>query len=141
MAKSESKELKVTSIEELKNLSHGEIVELPPFQGDVPFVARLKRPSMLSLVKSGQIPNSLLKEANSLFSGGVGGVVKEGANDDKMMSNLLSILDAICEASFVEPTYQQLREAGVELTDEQYMAVFSYTQKGVKSLENFRIKR
>lgn len=131
-------ELKITSIEELKKISKGEVVELPPFIGGVPFVARLKRPSMLSLAKSGKIPNSLLTQANKLFAGGVESVVNRGIESDEMMDDLFGILDVICEASFVEPTFKQIKEAGIELTDEQYMAVFSYTQQGVKSLENFR---
>ena len=133
-----SENLKVTSIEELKNMSLGEIVELPPFQGDVPFVARLKRPSMLSLAKSGKIPNSLLTEANKLFQGGVSTVAKSGVDDENMMAQLFEVMDIICEASFVEPKFKELKDNGIELTDEQYMAVFTYTQQGVKSLENFR---
>lgn len=132
------KNLKVTSIEELKNMATGEVVELPPFQGDVPFVARLKRPSMLSLAKSGKIPNSLLTEANKLFQGGAMGVVKQNIDNENMMNQLFDVMDIICEASFVEPTFKDLKDNGIELTDEQYMAVFTYTQQGVKSLENFR---
>lgn len=133
-----SKELKITSIEDLKNIAKGEVVELPPFVGEIPFVARLKRPSMLSLVKSGKIPNSLLTQANKLFVGGVEGVASKGMENEEMLDELFDILDVICEAAFVEPSFKDLRDNGIELTDEQYMAVFTYTQQGVKSLESFR---
>ena len=133
-----SKELKVTSIQELSKIAKGEIIELPPFTGDVPFVARLKRPSMLALAKSGRIPNTLLEKANDLFSGGVPNVAHKYNSDPKMMADLMSVLDIICEDSFMEPTFQELKDNGIELTDAQYLAVFAYVQRGVKSLENFR---
>lgn len=131
-------ELKVTPIEELIKASSGELVELPEFANGIPFVARLRRPSMLSLAKNGKIPNSLLTKANELFSTGVPGVARKGMEDENMMDELFSVIEVICEASFVEPTYNELKENGIELTDDQLMAVFTYTQNGVKSLENFR---
>lgn len=132
-------ELKVTSIEDLKRSAQGELVELPGFTEDVPFVVKLKKPSLLNLVKTKKIPNSLLSEANKLFVGGVSKVANNNPlGDDKTMEQLFDLLDIICEAAFVEPTIKDLKEAGISLTDEQILAVFSYTQTGVKSLENFR---
>ena len=37
--------------------------------------------------------------------------------------------------------YDDLKEAGVKLTDEQMMFVFNYTQNGVEALESFREER
>ena len=54
------------------------------------------------------------------------------------MSDLFDVLDVICEACFVEPSYEQLKDAGVSLTDDQLMFVFNYTQRGVSALNNFR---
>ena len=54
------------------------------------------------------------------------------------MKEVLEVVDVLCEAAFVEPTYAQIRDSGVELTDEQYMFIFNYTQNGVKALEPFR---
>ena len=128
--------LKITSIEELRNYANGNIVELPAFGDNQPFVARLKRPSMLSMVKEGKIPNSLLDAASTLFDSGAHGVMKKYDSDS--MNQLFNVIDFICEESFVEPTYQQIKEAGIELTDEQLLFVFSYSQTGVKQLESFR---
>ena len=125
--------LKVTSIEELVQYSKGEIVELPSFREGAPFIARLRRPSMMSLVKSGKIPNALVKSASKLFNGkGV------DDNNDQAMGQAFEVFDALCEAAFVEPKYQDIKNAGIELTDEQYMAVFNYTQRGVDALAPFR---
>lgn len=130
---SDNSNLRITTIEELASIAKGEVVELPPFQEGVPFVARLKRPSLMGLVKSGRIPNSLVKTASKLFNGkGV------DDNNDKAMSQVFDVFDALCEAAFVEPAWKDLKEAGIELTDEQYMAVFGYTQKGIESLAPFR---
>lgn len=88
---------------------------------------------MMALVKSGKIPNSLLSTANSLFlRGGV------DVQDDASMSQLFDLFDIICDACFIEPTYQQIKEAGVELTDDQYTFIFQFSQQGVKALEPFR---
>lgn len=131
----EQKILPITPLESLQEYARGAIVQLPSFSEDQPFVARLRRPSMMTLAKSGKIPNSLLNTANSLFMG-----KGMDSNNEEALKEVLSIVDILCDAAFVEPTYSQLKEAGVELTDEQYMAVFNYTQQGVKALEPFREK-
>lgn len=127
--------IKVTSIDQLKLMSGGEIVKLPPFIQGQDFYAKLRRPSMLKLVQSGQIPNSLLRTANMLFSGGVN---EELDRDDEFMKDLFDLIDVLAEAVFVEPSWSELKQAEIELTDEQYMFIFNYTQEGVKQLEPFR---
>lgn len=125
--------LTITPIDDLVKASQGTLVELPPFTEGVPFVACLKRPSMLALVRAGKIPNALLSTANELFAKG-----GFDTDDEQAMSNLFGVLDSICEACFVEPSYSQLKEAGVTLTDDQLMFVFNYTQRGVTALGGFR---
>ena len=122
-----------TSIQDLVSYSKGQIVKLPDFSEGQSFYARLRRPSMLSLMSNGKIPNSLVITANRLFNG-------KGMDDrnENSMSEVLQLLEVICESAFVEPSYKELKEAGVHLTDQQYMAVFNYTQEGVKALEPFR---
>ena len=127
--------IKVTSIDQLKIMSGGEIVKLPPFIQGQDFYAKLRRPSMLKLVQSGQIPNSLLRTANMLFSGGVN---EELDRDDEFMKDLFDLIDVLAAAVFVEPSWSELKQAEIELTDEQYMFIFNYTQEGVKQLEPFR---
>lgn len=132
-----SKQNKITNITELKQYAKGSVVELPPFAEDQPFVARVKRPSLLGMVKSGKIPNSLISKTNELFSN-----AHEAFNldDDKMMSDMYDIMELIVRETLVEPTYEQIKEAGLELTDDQIMYLFNYGQQGVKALETFRTK-
>ena len=124
----------VTSLADLQVYAQGQIVELPGFFSEEPFVVRLRRPSLLALTKSGKIPNALLSAANELFTG------KQDKSDPVDLSEIVGVVDVICEAAFVEPTYQQIKDIGLELTDEQLMAVFNYSQKGIKALEPFRHK-
>lgn len=127
--------LTVTSLTDLEKYAKGQIVRLPDFSEGQPFVARVRRPSILVLAKSGKIPNSLLNTANELFSKGGNGLDSDNSN---MLKDVSDVMEIICEAALVEPTYEQIKEKGMELTDEQKMALFSYSQQGVKALSNFR---
>lgn len=126
---------KITTIEELKEYQKGQVVQLPDFADGQPFFARLRRPSLMKLIKTGKIPNSLIMTANRLFNG-----LGVDEKSDTSMSEFFEVLDALCDATFLEPTYTELQENGIELTDEQYTAIFTYTQRGVKALDNFRTK-
>lgn len=128
-------QLVVTSIEQLKQYTQGEVVELPPFSPTQPFVARLKRPSLLAMAKNGKIPNNLLVKTNELF---INDGTAVNASDDNMLMEIFSVIDTIASEVFVQPTYAEIKEANIELTDEQMIFIFNYTQRGVKNLENFR---
>nr|DAP00906.1 MAG TPA: hypothetical protein [Caudoviricetes sp.]DAW18950.1 MAG TPA: hypothetical protein [Caudoviricetes sp.] len=124
----------VTSLEQLKQYADGNIVRLPDFAEGQPFVAKLKRPSILGMAKQGKIPNSLLVKTNELF-------VQSGSLDteeNSMMQEIYDVIDLIASETFVEPTYDEIKSTGIELTDEQMMFIFNYSQQGVKALESFR---
>lgn len=132
---SQKSEQQVTSIADLKSYAQGQIVELPPFAEGMPFVARLRRPSMLFLAKTGQIPNTLLAKAGQLFNGGGASL---DSDDTNMLSNVYDIAMVVIKASLVSPTIDEIHDAGLELSDDQIMAIFNYTQGGIKALEQFR---
>lgn len=132
---SQKSEQQVTSIADLKSYAQGQIVELPPFAEGMPFVARLRRPSMLFLAKTGQIPNTLLAKAGQLFNGGGASL---DSDDTGMLSNVYDIAMVVIKASLVSPTIDEIHDAGLELSDDQIMAIFNYTQGGIKALEQFR---
>lgn len=125
----------VTSIADLKSYAQGQIVELPPFAEGMPFVAQLRRPSMLFLAKTGQIPNTLLAKAGQLFNGGGASL---DSDDTNMLSDVYDIAMVVIKASLVSPTIDEIHDAGLELSDDQIMAIFNYTQGGIKALEQFR---
>lgn len=128
----------VTDISQLKVYMEGQVVRLPDFAEGQEFYARLKRPSLLSMIKEGKIPNALMKSANDLFVSGSGAMVENQDNEEKMRE-IFDVIDVLCEATFVSPSYREMKENGITLTDEQYMFIFAYTQDGVKALENFRM--
>lgn len=133
MAKTAKTE-QVTSLEQLKQYANGNIVRLPDFAEGQHFVAKLKRPSILGMAKNGKIPNSLLVKTNELF-------VQSGSLDteeNSMMQEIYDVIDLIASETFVEPTYDEIKSTGIELTDEQMMFIFNYSQQGVKALESFR---
>ena len=90
---------------------------------------------MLVLAKQGKIPNALLNAASDLFTKGGSGL---NTNDTDMLSQVYDICKIMCESALIEPTMQEIESVGLELSDEQMMAVFNYTQYGVKALESFR---
>lgn len=124
---------KITSIEELNGYKNGEIVQLPDFAEGQPFYARLRRPSLLVLAKKGKIPNTLLTTATELFTGKSNNKI-----NDETLKNMFDVIDVMCEASFIEPSYQQLKDNDIELTDDQMTFIFNYAQSGTKALESFR---
>ena len=124
----------ITSISQLSEYAKGQIIRLPGFAPDQPFVARLKRPSMLVLVKNGKIPNSLMETASALFDG----KKKETDDSNNAMGDMYEVLKIVAEASLVSPTMAEIEDAGIELTDEQLIAIFNYSQQGVEGLKSFR---
>lgn len=127
--------MNITTLADLQSYAAGTIVRFPDFAEGQPFVARVRRPSMLVLAKQGKIPNTLLTAAGELFSKGGAGM---DADNENMLSDVYGICEVIARASLVQPTYDEIQQAGMELSDDQIMAIFNYTQNGVKALESFR---
>ena len=125
----------ITSMAQLEEYAKGTIVQLPPFADGQPFVARVRRPSILKLASQGKIPNSLLSSANTMFTKGAGNM---DTDDEDMLKDMYDIAVVMTKASLLEPTLEQIEQAGLELTDEQLMAIFSFSQTGNKALESFR---
>lgn len=128
-------QMNITNITDLQSYAQGTIVRFPDFAEGQPLVARVRRPSMLVLAKQGKIPNTLLNAAGELFSKGGGGL---DADNTGMLGDMYDICEIVCEASLVQPTLKDIKSVGMELSDDQLMAIFNYTQVGVKALESFR---
>jgi hypothetical protein len=125
-----SKEIKPTPIGELqkvrKKFKDGEVVELPAFDDGQEFSARLKRLSLLEMIKTEVIPNALLAAAQEIYEG------KQRADIKKYAQ----VLDIICGQAMVEPAFEDVADI---LTDGQKIAIYTYSQHGVAGLEPFRI--
>lgn len=130
--------MNVTSLSDLQSYAAGTIVRFPDFAEGQPFVARVRRPSMLVLAKQGKIPNSLLTAAGELFSKGGEGM---DPDSESMLSDVYGICEVIARASLIQPTYDDIIGAGLQLSDDQIMAIFNYTQNGIKALQPFSEKQ
>lgn len=126
---------KITSFADLQKYAKGVYVELPEFGPDQPFNAYICRPSILSLTANGKIPNALLGVATALFKNGAATIANAKPEDLQKSTEVFHIL---ARAALVNPTYDEIKEAGIELNDEQLAFIFNYTQQGTKALERFR---
>jgi hypothetical protein len=124
----------VTSFEELKVIAKGEVIPLPSFIEGKPFVVRVKRVSLLKLVQEGVIPNTLLGAANELFYGKNS---NKSSNKDADMKELAKVMTLMAESALLSPTPAQMKELGLELTDQQVVSLFNYTQKGLEGIAKF----
>lgn len=130
----ENTNIQITSLSDLQAYTQGQVVEFPPFADGMPFVARIRRPSMLVLAKNGKIPNELLTAANDLFMG----TTQKQKRGQNTLAQMYDLFDILCEASFIEPSYSDLKKVGIELTDDQLIFLFKYSQSGVTALKSFR---
>ena len=127
--------MRITSVSDLQSYAQGTIIRLPDFADGQPFVVRMRRPSLLILAKKGKIPNTLLSAAGELFTKGGSGL---DADNENMLANMYDIMEVICESALIQPTMADIKNAGLELSDNQLMAIFNYSQTGIKALESFR---
>lgn len=125
--------MEITRIEDLRKMAEFDVIELPRFKKEIPFNAKVKRVSLLNLVKRGVIPNQLLSAAEELFYG-------KKASTGVDLKQLTEVMFVMAENALVEPAIKDLEEVGLELTDEQLVALFNYTQNGLKEIEKFREK-
>lgn len=125
--------MQVTSFEDLKKYGEGTIIPLPGFVQDEPFVVRVKRVSLISLIRHGKVPNKLYAAVAKLFNS----TQKTEITLDVLKENH-ELFEILAKDTLLEPTYQQIEDAGLELSDDQLLAIFKFSQKGVTELETFR---
>lgn len=119
----------VISLEELRN-QRTEVIEISPFTGENSINVRVKRPSILGLCQDGVIPNQLLGVARKLF-------YQEDIKN-VALKEYGEVINIICKNTLVEPSIDQLKEAGLQLTDQQRFELWAYSQQGVEGLKSFR---
>jgi len=145
-----SDELQPISLDDLKDLSKGEIIKLPPWEGiDRPYVpVRVKHIDFTQhLMELENMPNQLMKAAQEVFEG------KDPETDTpdeekalaflkenkEQLEEMKPVITAMAKEALVEPTYEDFEET-MPLTFGQKMAIFQYVVSGVKQVEPFRKK-
>lgn len=124
----------VTSIEQFKRYAGGSEVELPGFVSGETITVKLRRPSVMTMVADGKIPNPLMGIAAEMFNSGVNSTIQSADG----MKNTAELLRIYAKAALVEPAYADLEAAGVQLTDGQLTAIYSYVMTGVDQIKRFR---
>lgn len=128
--------MEITSFENLKEYAKGAVIELPAFAPDMPFVARLKQVDIADLIKHGKIPNPLMDTVNDMFysqnsSGGTGNTLENTVDVVDMMT-------IFAREALIQPTMDEIEEAGMKLSMAQLSAIFQFTQGEVQNLKSFR---
>lgn len=100
-----------------------QVVELPGWSRDEPFVARLRRVSLRRMIQAGEIPNELLAVAHAAMTG-----QRPAAGDPDQMPRFLAFLEKVAQAALIEPTYEDVAEY---LTEDQLIAIFAWATRGV----------
>ena len=121
----------VTPISQMPNSFATEIVELPGWEPNQTVNFRLRRSNLRGLVTAGKIPNPLLSAAQRLYEGGT-------SKSNASFTDIVKVMTLVVENTMVEPTYSDLTEANVELTEEQFGLIWSYANRGAQALATFR---
>lgn len=132
-----TKELKVTSLEDLKKISNTDIVELGEFDNGLMLTVEMKKLNVFNLVKSNKLPNSLLSMGTELVDSPTAIFTNMAAEDPKVVKDALNMAEIIMEQTFVNPKYKDITKV-VELTSEQINCAIAYAMGGMKALEGFR---
>ena len=132
-----TKELKVTSLEDLKKVNSTDIVELGEFDNGLMLTVEMKKLNVFNLVKSNKLPNSLLSTGTELVGNPAAIFTKLVDEDPKVVKDALNMTEIIMEQTFVNPKYKDIVKV-VELTSDQINCAITYALGGMKSVESFR---
>lgn len=128
----------ITSVSELKNKAVIELT-LPGYTVGDDITVGVRRPSIMDLAATGKIPNPLMAAASKLFKDGALDTITTKLKDDgKDMKEFAEVLHCVAKAALVQPTYDQLEEAGIPLTDVQLMMIYDFVLDGVDRYSTFR---
>ncbi len=128
---------KVTSLDEIREQTEPQLVELPGFRDGSIITVRLRVIDLTPHLMELQIGNPLLAEAQKL--------AKEGLSKDEIAGRLdggttakemLPLLDEIAKESLVEPTHAEITDIH-PLTLAQKLKIFEYAT-GLGDLRPFR---
>ena len=75
-----------------------------------------------------------------MFKNGSGELVNKALDDVDSLKDLVGMMEVFAEASLVNPSYAQIKEIGLSLTEHQLIGILQFAQGGVKAFENFRMQ-
>lgn len=133
--------LKETTLEELKIIAQGEVISTIGFVPGQTFNVRVKKlvlENFLVAGAKGNIPNKLLDRADEIFENAERNAKGEKKLTKKELKEITELEDHILRAIMVKPTFDEVKESGLELSVLQRQDILSYGFSNVDSLETFR---
>lgn len=128
--------MSVTTLAEFTEKGNGVEIGVPGFVSGETITMKIKRPSLMEMAVHGKIPNTLMATAASLFKSGTSECIDKLKDDDgKAFADFSEAVHCVVKAALVEPTYDELKERGIELTDVQLLYIYNYIQDGVDKLK------
>ncbi len=122
----------MTDIQEAARRYGARTYALPGWGPEGDFVCRLRRPGLVNMAEAaGFVPNPLLAAVEELF-------FPSGRQVKLPPDQQAKALHAIARYALVEPTLDELKQAGLELSDDQYLAIYAFALKGAEGLSRFR---
>lgn len=100
----------------------------------------LKRPSLLSMIHNGAIPNPLIQAAEGLVNQGLRAIRIDEDDPEKVKERSL-LVDIIVCASVADPVVTMNGEGGAsvaDIPDDDKFEILLYVMGGIKALEAFR---
>lgn len=111
------------------------IIQIPGFEPGEVFDIKVKKLSLVGLMSSGRIPNSLMAVVKDAFEG-----IKSSTEQDNESAvmdkagEIGKLLDIVCKEAMLEPKYEDVADV---MDDNQKLAIFEYTQGGVETVKPF----
>lgn len=130
--------MQITSLEELKQYAEGQVLEFPGFTDDKPFVARIKKYSLMGLATSGKIPNPLMVHAQRIFDNADQAMKGEKQLTTREKNEIKALEDTLLHESLMEPTYQQILDLNIDLSPLQKALIIEASQGETSRLAHFR---
>lgn len=125
----------IITAEQFRNKSVS-IIQIPGFDEGEIFEIKVKKLSIVGLMSSGKIPNSLMQVVKDAFSG-----IKSQSTENDADASIMDkageigkLLDIVCAEAMLEPAFDDIKDV---MNDAQKLAVFQFTQGGVEQVKTF----
>ena len=112
------------------------VIEIPGFDANETFEIKVRKLSVVGLMSTGKIPNSLMQVVKDAFAG-----IKSSSqkSDDDIQyldkaGEISKLLDIVCREAMIEPAFDDI---GDVMNDAQKLAVFQFVQGGVEQVKSF----
>ena len=130
----------VTTIEELKKIGEGEIIELPPFDNGKTIKVRIRKPDITMMIFKGKIPNPLMKTAMKIAGEKVDDNEKDSKKEPDMeeTQRYFQLLELVAKNCLLSPTYDEIEQYAGGLNLQQLVAILNHAQVEVNDLNSFR---